>query len=243
MNRKTASKIIIFWTLLMSIPCFGSDGSNKCPDYYSEKCTKQIKSDIESSRYGSASLNSELQCYNSKGKGNVNALNERGLTLRALGCYYSYMTEKFLGNHLRSSASLEQANSLVKFGCLYNMSWLCKLSEDILDLEKISLRSEIKEDMKELTSAISGKKVYLKIFSEKILPVEIKTFYENFFKEELAKEDITIEPCDECTKFESDKNNLSIIISHIGGRLSIEVSPSAQMKKDTFIRKNMATLV
>ena len=124
---------IIFFGLFVNGQGFASN--SVCPDYESYKCTKTIKSDIELGRYGRASSYAEAQCYTDKSKANMNAMNEKGLTQRAW-LLLLLSNRKVFRNNTKAQASLNNANHLIKFGCLYNLN-CCELSSDILDLEKI----------------------------------------------------------------------------------------------------------
>ena len=184
-------------------------GSNQaCPNYESYKCTKSIKSDIELGRYGRASSYAEAQCYTDKSKANMNAMNEKGLTLRALGCYYSYLIERFLGNNTKAQASLNNANHLIKFGCLYNLNWLCELSSDLLDLEKISLRNEIDADIEEIIEAINNDPIFYEQYTHKALPKSINEFFNKYFNQKLKANKVRVINCPGCKPKEKKKRTI-----------------------------------
>lgn len=203
----------------------GFASNSVCPDYESYKCTKAIKTDIELGRYGRASSHAEAQCYTNKSKANMNAMNEKGLTQRALGCYYSYLIERFLGNNTKAQASLNNANHLIKFGCLYNLNWLCELSSDILDLEKISLRNEIDADMEILMEAINNDPIFYEQYTHKALPKSINEFFNRYFNQKLTANKVRIINCPGCKPKEKKEDNkvLYTSIEYIGDSLAVSV--------------------
>ena len=223
--------LLVFTSKLMALDA----SKSSCPQYKHEGCVKLIKSQMTNFEYASASLNAELQCYNGSETSNLDVLNERRLSYRALGCYYSFLVERFLGNPLRSQSALDQATRLIKFGCLYQLSWLCRLSGDIFELEKVSLRNEMIYDIEDMSASLRGEEVYIFVYIPRILPEAAKLFFSNFMAHELKERNVKILQCNDCNRYETGKPSLSIVLKYIADRLTASVKVfQPQTKKFSF---------